>query len=40
MANTGVADVSATIQKVVSAVTTRTLIQESVALAVPGVWDR
>lgn len=40
MADTGIADVAATIEKVVSALTTRTLIQESVALAVPGVWDR
>ena len=40
MANTGVADVSSTIEKVVSALTTRTLIQNSVGLAMPGVWDR
>jgi hypothetical protein len=40
MANTGIADVSATIETVISALTTRTLIQESVALAMPGVWDR
>ena len=40
MAVTGVTDVSATIQKVVSALTTRTLIQESVALSMPGIWDR
>lgn len=40
MANTGVADVAATIEKVVSALTTRTLIQESIALNIPSVWDR
>lgn len=40
MAITGVSDVASTIQKVVSALTTRTLIQESVALNIPGVWDR
>jgi hypothetical protein len=40
MANTGAADVASTIQKVVSALTTRTLIQESVALQIQGVWDR
>ena len=40
MANTGVSDVAATIEKVVSAMTTKTLIQKSVALAMPGVWDR
>lgn len=40
MANTGVSDVASTIEKVVSALTTRTLIQESIALNVPGVWDR
>jgi len=40
MANTGIADVASTIEKVVSALTTRTLIQNSVALAMPGVWDR
>jgi hypothetical protein len=40
MANTGVADVASTIEKVVSALTTKTLIQNSVALAMPGVWDR
>jgi hypothetical protein len=38
MAITGASDVGSTIQKVVSALTTRTLIQESVALNV--VWDR
>ena len=40
MAITGASDVASTIQKVVSALTTRTLIQESVALNIPGVWDR
>ena len=40
MANTGVSDVASTIEKVVSALTTRTLIQESIALNVPAVWDR
>lgn len=40
MANTGIADVASTIQKVVSAQLTQTLIQESVYLAMPGVWDR
>ncbi len=40
MAITGVTDVSSTIEKVVSALTTRTLIQESIALNIPGVWDR
>jgi len=40
MANTGISDVASTIEKVVSALTTRTLIQNSVALAMPGVWDR
>lgn len=40
MAVSGIADVASTIQKVISALTTRTLIQESVALAMPGVWDR
>lgn len=40
MAITGIADVAGTIQKVVSALTTKTLIQNSVALAMPGIWDR
>lgn len=40
MANTGVSDVAVTIEKVVSALTTRTLIQESIGLNIPGVWDR
>jgi len=40
MANTGVSDVAVTIQKIVSALTTKTLIQNSVALAMNGVWDR
>ena len=40
MANTGITEVALTIEKVVSALTTRTLIQNSVALAMPGVWDR
>lgn len=40
MAITGVADVASTIQKVVSAMTTRTLLARSVALNMPGVWDR
>lgn len=40
MAITGASDVASTIQKVVSALTTRTLIQESVALNISGVWDR
>lgn len=40
MAVSGITDVASTIQKVVSALTTRTLIQESVGLAIPGIWDR
>lgn len=40
MAVSGITQVSSTIEKVISALTTRTLIQNSVALAVPGVWDR
>lgn len=40
MANTGVADVASTIEKVVSALTTKTLIQESIAMNIPAVWDR
>ncbi len=40
MAVTGVSDVASTIQKVVSALTTKTLIQESVGLSIQGVWDR
>lgn len=40
MAITGATDVASTIQKVVSALTTKTLIQESVALSIPAVWDR
>jgi len=40
MAISGVSDVASTIEKVVSALTTRTLIQESIALNIPGVWDR
>lgn len=40
MAVTGVSNVSATIEKVVSSLVTKTLIQNSVALAMPGVWDR
>ena len=40
MADTGIADINATIETVVSALTTRTLIQNSVALAMPGIWDR
>ena len=40
MAITGIADVTNAIQTVISAMTTRTLIQNSVALAMPGVWDR
>ena len=40
MAVTGASDVASAIQKVVSALTTKTLIQESVALGIPGVWDR
>ncbi len=40
MAVSGIADVASTIQKVVSAMTTQTLIQESVALQMAGVWDR
>lgn len=39
MAITGVTDVASTIEKVVSTFVTRTLIQESVALAMPGVVD-
>jgi len=40
MANTGVSDVASTIQTVISELTTQTLIQESVALAMAGIWDR
>ena len=40
MANTGIAEVAATIETVVSAMVTKTLIQKSVALAIPGIWDR
>jgi hypothetical protein len=40
MAVTGVSNVADTIEKVVSMLTTKTLIQNSVALAMPGVWDR
>ncbi len=40
MAVSGITEVADTIQKVISAMTTRTLIQNSVALAIPGVWDR
>jgi len=40
MANTGVSDVTSTIQTVISELTTQTLIQESVALAMAGIWDR
>ena len=40
MANTGIADVAVTIEEVISALTTQTLIQSSVALQIPGVWDR
>ena len=40
MANTGIADVANTIETVVSSMVTKTLIQNSVALAMPGVWDR
>lgn len=40
MAVTGVSDVSSTIQKIVSEITTKTLIQEAVSLAMPGIWDR
>ncbi|MEE8323965.1 MAG: hypothetical protein V3R57_10115 [Candidatus Bathyarchaeia archaeon] len=40
MADTGIADIAATIEAVVSAMTTRTLLQNSVALAMPGIWDR
>jgi len=40
MANTGATDVANTIEKKVSTLLTKTLIQESVGLAVSGVWDR
>jgi len=40
MAVSGNTEVAVTIQKVVSSMVTRTLIQNSVALAMPGVWDR
>jgi len=40
MAITSVTDVAAAIQKVVSALTTKTLIQNAVSLQIPGVWDR
>jgi len=40
MANTGIAQVASTIQKVVSRTLTQTLIQDSVYLAMPGTWDR
>jgi hypothetical protein len=40
MAISGVTDVASTIEKIVSALTTRTRIQESIALNIPGVWDR
>lgn len=40
MATTGVSNVSVTIETVVSAMVTKTLINKSVALAMPGVWDR
>lgn len=40
MANTGASDVAVTIEKKVSTLLTKTLIQQSVGLAVPGVWDR
>ena len=40
MANTGIADAAPAIQTIVSALMTETLIQQSVALQVPGVWDR
>lgn len=40
MANTGVADIGNTIEKVISALTTRTLIQESIALNMGCIWDR
>ncbi len=40
MATTGIADAAPAIQTLVSALMTQTLIQESVSLQVPGVWDR
>lgn len=40
MATTGIANVGVTIETVISALTTKTLLQLSVALAMPGVWDR
>lgn len=40
MAVSGITQVAATIEKIISALTTRTLIQESVALQIPGIWDR
>ena len=40
MATTGIADAAPAIQTLVSALMTETLIQNSVALSVPGVWDR
>lgn len=40
MAVSGIADVANTIETVISEIVTQTLIQESVALQMPGVWDR
>jgi len=40
MAVTGAPEVAAVIDKVISNILTNTLMQESVALAIPGIWDR
>ena len=40
MAVSGISQVDLTIEEVISAITTQTLIQNSVALQIPGVWDR
>jgi hypothetical protein len=40
MAITGVTDVALTIQEVISGMLTKTLVQQSVALQMAGVWDR
>ena len=40
MAVSGIAAIDSTIMEVISAITTRTLIQESVALAMPALWNR
>jgi len=40
MAVSGISEVNLTIEEIISVITTRTLIQESVAMSMPGVWDR